>query len=50
MVAGGDNFAAMGCGLLSQSGRVDRFDVDLDLGCVGPRIELVGKHFLTPES
>jgi hypothetical protein len=36
--------------LLLQTARADRFDVDLDLGCMGPRIELVGKHFLTPKS
>jgi hypothetical protein len=36
--------------LLLQAARPDRLDVDLDLGCMGPRIELVGKHFLTPES
>jgi hypothetical protein len=36
--------------LLLQAARPDRFDVDLDLGCMGPRIELVGKQFLTTES
>jgi hypothetical protein len=36
--------------LLLQAARPDRFDVELDPGCMGPRIELVGKHFLMPES
>jgi hypothetical protein len=36
--------------LLLQAACPDRFDVDLDLGRVGPRIELVGKRFLTPKS
>ena len=46
----GDCFAAMDGRLLLQAARPDRFDVDLDLGFMGPRIELVGKHFLTPKS
>ena len=34
-----------------QAARPDHIDVDLDLGrCMGPCIELVGKHFLTPKS
>jgi hypothetical protein len=36
--------------LLLQAARPDRFDVDLDLGRMGPRIELVGKCFLTPKA
>jgi len=32
--------------LLLQAARPDRFDVDLDLGCMRPRIELVGEQFL----
>jgi hypothetical protein len=33
-----------------QAARQDRLDVDLDLGCMGPCIELVGERFLTPKS
>jgi hypothetical protein len=36
--------------LLLQAARPDRFDVDLDLGCMGPGIAFVGEHFLTPNS
>jgi hypothetical protein len=36
--------------LLLEAARPDCFDVDLDLGRMGPRIELVRKHFLTPKS
>jgi hypothetical protein len=50
LVAGRDRFIAMVRRLPLQVVRPDCFDFDLDLGRMGPRIELVGERFLTPKS
>jgi hypothetical protein len=49
-LAGGDCFAATVGRLLLQSARANRLDIELHLGRMGPRVELVGKRFLSPQS
>lgn len=48
-VAAGDCFAATVGRLLLQTARANRFDVDLRLGGMGQRAELVGQRFLSPK-